>query len=175
MTSTEKSDMLRALCGLSSEQLPYESLLVYLSLARGIILRRLYPFVTDGTPAFPAKYDLLQVQIANELVAKIGSEGETSHHENGVNRGYGDAFVSTGLLKQITPYGAVFGASAYTSIVETFDGDGATVSYTLLHEPVSVNYVTVSGADVGYELDASTITLESAPPTGATVIVGYDY
>lgn len=174
MTSLEKSAMLRTLCGLTAEQLSDDSLLVYLELAKGIILRRLYPFVTDGTPAFPSKYDLLQVQIANELVAKIGSEGETSHNENGVNRSYGDAFVSKGLLKQIAPYGAVFGSSAYTEITETFEGDGETTVYTLLHEPVTIS-VSVGGTDVAYELSEATITFETAPAIGVQIVVRYSY
>lgn len=175
MTSVEKVAMLRTLCGLTLEQLSDDSLLVYLELAKGIILRRLYPFVTESTPEFPSKYDLLQVQIANELVAKIGSEGETAHNENGVNRSYGDAFVSAGLLKQITPYGAIFGGASLTTIVEAFEGDGTTTSFILKHEPVTVDSVTVDGADAEYETSGNTITLTSAPAYGASILVEYNY
>ena len=177
MTNTEKLAELRVLCGLTSTQLADNSLTYYLEMAQGVIMRRLYPFVTDDFTAleFPPKYDLLQVQIANELVAKIGSEGETSHNENGVNRSYGDAFVSKGLLKQITPYGAVFGNAAVVTKYEAFAGDGETTEFTLSQTPVTVEYVVIDGAEVDYTLSDRTIICDVAPDTGETLRVRYTY
>lgn len=105
MTDANKLTMLTALAG--NTGLSNEALQAYLDLAEGIILRRLYPFVTDDFSSLllPAKYDNLHVQIALELVSKRGAEGETSHNENGVNRGYETAGISQSLLKQIVPYG----------------------------------------------------------------------
>jgi hypothetical protein len=177
MTDTDKLAELRVLCGLTSAQLADNSLTYYLDLAKGVVMRKLYPLVTDDFAAleFPSKYDLLQVQIANELVAKIGSEGENSHNENGVNRSYGDAFVSKGLLKQITPYGAVFGNSSTLPKLEAFSGDGVTTNFTLSRTPYELEYAMVDGADVDVAVSGNTIICAVAPGEGETLRVRYTY
>lgn len=51
-----------------------------------------------------SEYSNLQIQIAIEMFSKRGVEGQTSHGENGLNRGYESASVSPSLIQQITPY-----------------------------------------------------------------------
>lgn len=106
MTEDEKIAMLRVLCDIPADEMPDSSLIVYLGLAKSLVMRRLYQFVTDSFEelSFPAKYDNLQVQIANEMILRRGAEGETSHKEDGVDRSYENAGVSESLLKQIRPY-----------------------------------------------------------------------
>lgn len=104
--------MLRAICGLTAEEMSDDSLSVYLSIAGEIVLRRAYPFLTDFTDVFvPERYTMIQVQIANELISKRGAEGEVIHIEDNVHRDYESAYVSESLLKQIVPYAKVMGVA----------------------------------------------------------------
>ena len=80
-----------------------ELLLTYLEDAKGIILNRRYPFgYPEGTEVEP-KYEAVQVKIALELFSKRGAEGEVSHSENGISRGYESATVSPSLLNMVIP------------------------------------------------------------------------
>ena len=102
--------MLRAICGLTAEEMSDDSLNVYLEIAANIVLRRAYPFLTSFDDVYvPDRYLMVQVQIANELIAKRGAEGEVIHIEDNVHRDYESAYVSESLLKQIVPYAKVMG------------------------------------------------------------------
>lgn len=103
-TEAEKLEILRVLCGLTAEQMPNSSLTIYLDLAKGIVLNRMYPYAADVSGVdVPEKYAMVQCQIANELVLKHGAEGEVAHVEEGVSRTYENADVSNSLLKKIVP------------------------------------------------------------------------
>ena len=71
--------------------------------AEGIVLNRRYPFGTPEGATVSSAYEHIQLQIAVELFAKMGAEGQTAHNENGVNRSYEAADVSPSLLKRIVP------------------------------------------------------------------------
>ena len=71
--------------------------------AEGIVLNRRYPFGTPEGAEITGAYEHIQLQIAVELFAKMGAEGQTAHNENGVNRSYEAADVSPSLLKRIVP------------------------------------------------------------------------
>ena len=78
-----------------------ELLLTYLEDAKGIILNKRYPFgYPEGTEVEP-KYETVQVKMALELFSKRGAEGEVSHSENGISRGYESASVSPSLLNMV--------------------------------------------------------------------------
>lgn len=49
----------------------------------------------------------LQIEIAVFLYNKLGSEGETSHSENGVSRTYENAHIPSSMLNTIVPLGKV--------------------------------------------------------------------
>lgn len=84
-----------------------EVLSVYLDLASDIVIQKAYPF-NDGTvTAVPAKYELVTCEIACYLYNKRGAEGQTSHNENGISRGYESASVPSSMLKRIIPLGKV--------------------------------------------------------------------
>ena len=70
--------------------------------AKAVILSRRYPFGEQPTELEPKFLDL-QIRIAVEMYNKRGVEGQTSHSENGVSRGYSSASVSEELLREITP------------------------------------------------------------------------
>lgn len=73
-----------------------------LETAKNAITARRYPF---GEPPdeLERRYYNLQLRIAIELYNKRGAEGEVSHGENGISRGYSSAWVSEELLSEITP------------------------------------------------------------------------
>ena len=88
----------------------------YLDTATSIILSRRYP--TQDWPVdehgdflFPVRYEDLRVRIALELVARIGTEGEVIHYENGVSRTYDSSGVSRRLLAEVVPLVSVPRAS----------------------------------------------------------------
>lgn len=50
------------------------------------------------------RYLDLQVRIALDLYNKIGAEGQTTHSENGISRGYESSWISVQLLNEVSPY-----------------------------------------------------------------------
>lgn len=85
-------------------------LLMYLDIAKSIILERLYPMdnLDDNTSRLlPLRYEFKQIEIAAYLYNKRGAEGELSHSENGINRTYESAYVPSSMLNDIIPYGSV--------------------------------------------------------------------
>lgn len=99
MTEENKLAALKAMVGSSDTD---EVLSTYLGLAGRKIISKAFPFNPDETEV-PAQYEYLQVEIAAYLLNKRGAEGQTSHTENGVSRGYENADVPSSMLKSITP------------------------------------------------------------------------
>lgn len=54
-----------------------------------------------------SQYFSLQIEIAVFLYNKLGAEGEKSHSENGVNRGYENANLPDSMLNAVVPLGRV--------------------------------------------------------------------
>ncbi|MCM1167707.1 MAG: DNA-packaging protein [Lachnospiraceae bacterium] len=79
-----------------------QELLLLLETAKSAINARRYPF-GDVPDELEKRYENLQIRIAVELFNKQGAEGETSHSENGISRGYSAAWISEELLSEITP------------------------------------------------------------------------
>lgn len=101
MTDAEKLAMLKKL----TEETDDDVLSTYLFLAKNVVLSKAYPF-GDGEEV-PAKYDSVQVEIAQYMYDKRGAEGEISHSENGVSRSYEDGDIPPTLLRRITPMAGV--------------------------------------------------------------------
>lgn len=97
MTISEKIAMVKTLANDSG--LTDELVTVYLTKAESAIRNRMYPFdlpidKETGEPItfeVPAKYEVLQCELACEYILKRGAEGEISHNENGINRTYASA------------------------------------------------------------------------------------
>lgn len=79
---------------------------VYLNKAESAIRNRMYPF---GLPkengqvitfAVPAKYEMLQCELACNYILKRGGEGEIKHDENGISRTY-DSVNEEKLLMEV--------------------------------------------------------------------------
>lgn len=70
------------------------------------IMHRLDPLGAVGLTTLPAQYDMLACKLAARRWYKMGAEGEISHGENGVNRGYYSA-DDEDLLRAVMPYAKV--------------------------------------------------------------------
>ena len=101
MTDEEQLTMLKSM----TEETDNEVLSTYLTLAKGVVLSRAYPYSEEDT--FPAKYDTVHVEIAAYMLNKRGAEGETAHSENGVSRSYEDGDIPPTLLRRILPMAGV--------------------------------------------------------------------
>lgn len=101
MTNEEKLEGLRVL--ISPETVDDSLLSILLSQAAGIVLNKRYPFGQPEGATVPTAYEHIQLQIAVELFAKMGAEGQTAHKENGIDRTYEAADVSPSLLRRIIP------------------------------------------------------------------------
>lgn len=112
MTDEQKLNMLRAICGYDSEGMADSSLKVYLEIAKDAIMGKLHKIHHSADDAWETRFDTLQVEIANDLIAKIGAEGQTSHSENGINRQWASSYVSPELLRRVVPYAVALGGSS---------------------------------------------------------------
>ena len=101
MTNEEKITRLAVL--ISPDTATDELLSILVEQSEGIVLNRRYPFGAPEGATVPAQYEHIQLQIAVELFSKMGSEGQTAHAENGINRSYESADVSPSLLRRIVP------------------------------------------------------------------------
>ena len=101
MTDEEKLTMLKSM----TEETDNDVLSTYLTLAKGVVLSRAYPYTEEDK--VPPKYDTVHVEIAAYMLNKRGAEGETAHSENGVSRSYEDGDIPPTLLRRILPMAGV--------------------------------------------------------------------
>jgi hypothetical protein len=101
------TDDLKVLLDIKDEDTDGLALLeIYLRIAERKVLNRLYPF-GSGDEEIPSKYTHKVVEITQYLWLRRGSEGETSHSENGISRSYEDADIPDSMLSEITPMAGV--------------------------------------------------------------------
>ena len=104
MTEVEKLSMLRLMVGQPNEgDWSDDVLLSYLKIAGRKIINRAYPY-DDTVEEVPRRYGYLQCDIANYLLNRRGSEGQTSHSENGINRSYESGDVPESMLSEVIPH-----------------------------------------------------------------------
>ena len=108
MTEVEKLTLLRVMVGQPNEgEWSDEVLTSYLNIAARKILNRAYPY-DDTVTEVPRRYGYLQCDIAAYLLNRRGSEGQTSHSENGISRSYESADVPESMMKEVIPHVGVF-------------------------------------------------------------------
>lgn len=101
MTDEEKAALTGALMGDAPGDDVVEA---YLGVARDLILEARNPFSADPTAeSWEARYDRLQCEVAVELMSRRGAEGQTAHKENGVDRTWAEAGVSSSLMGRVVP------------------------------------------------------------------------
>ena len=104
MTEVEKLAMLRVMVGQPNEgDWSDEVLVSYLAIAGRKIINRAYPY-DDTVTEVPRRYGYLQCDIATYLLNKRGAEGQSSHSENGVSRGYESADVPESMMSEVVPH-----------------------------------------------------------------------
>jgi hypothetical protein len=108
MTENEKIAMIRAL--VDNDPTASDDLIkVYLRLAIGKMMERLYPFdATKEESDIPERYETIECELAARLFLRRGGEGESNHEENGVNRTYASV-DDEDLLSRLTPFAKVGG------------------------------------------------------------------
>lgn len=84
--------------------------------AKNAILSRRFPYqdwptrtvtADDGTTTeetyVEPRYEDLLYRVATDLYNKTGAEGQLSHSENGISRGFESSWISEQLLLEVTP------------------------------------------------------------------------
>lgn len=94
MTNAEKIATVKTL--VNDSTLTDDFVTTYLNKAEYAIRNRMYPFSlpknddgTEKTFTVPAKYEMLQCELACRYILRRGGEGESKHDENGISRTYG--------------------------------------------------------------------------------------
>lgn len=99
MDKTEKRTALAALLAPDTDSdVVLDTMLM---LAETEVLNRMYPFGYPAGTEVPARYEMLQVQLAVELYSKRGAEGQTAHGENGISRSWPE---KSALLSRVIPH-----------------------------------------------------------------------
>jgi hypothetical protein len=108
MTENEKIAMVRAL--VDNDPTATDDLIkVYLRLAIGKMLERLFPFDTDKKESdIPERYETIECELSARLFLRKGSESEINHEENGINRSYASV-DDEDILSRLTPFAKVGG------------------------------------------------------------------
>ena len=108
MTESEKKNTVKVLVE-NDPSATDDVVSVYLRLAKNTMLERLYPFRAeeDGSE-LPVRYETLQCELAARYFLRRGSQGETNHEENGINRSYASV-DDEDILRRLTPYAKVGG------------------------------------------------------------------
>ena len=101
MTDAEKITYVKVFA--SDDSLSDDLVSAYLADAKAAILRRRYPFGIPNDADVEPIYEMLQVKLAARYIFRIGSEGETEHSEDSVQRIYGSA-NDEDLLGEVTPF-----------------------------------------------------------------------
>lgn len=71
--------------------------------ARLGILELRFPFGFEYEQELESQYKGLQLEVAIEIISKMGAEGEVAHSENGVSRTYENAGISDSLKRRVVP------------------------------------------------------------------------
>lgn len=108
MTEHEKLEALRVLLDEGDKPEDDVVLLTFLRIAGEKIIGKAYPYRHDVTEV-PARYALLQVEIALYMMNKRGAEGETYHGENGIFRTFAGADIPESMLSRVVPFAGVVG------------------------------------------------------------------
>ncbi len=99
MTELDKISYVKVLLG--DSEVSDDVISAYLLKAKNTILIRRYITMPENA-CVPAKYEILQCELAQRYINRQGAEGEIAHNENGINRSY-DSVNDEDLLSQILP------------------------------------------------------------------------
>ena len=99
MTDTEKIAIVKTM--LNDQDIPDETVSVYLNLAEQRVIKSEYPF-GNGTETMSPKYEPEQYELTVRMLARQGFWGQVNSNENGIIRQWASE-DDTDILKRITP------------------------------------------------------------------------
>lgn len=106
MTDNEKMAQIKTLLTDGGSLPSDEKLLTYLGLAKAEILNWMYSQI-GGVPVdvtdVPAKYEVTQIYAVVAGYTHAGSEGETQHNENGINRVFSAVDMLDYIRRNVLP------------------------------------------------------------------------
>jgi len=99
MTDAEKIVLVEAMTDETDEDV----ISAFLAMAGDAIYNYADPFQTSDKTELLSKYGGVQAKAAAYYINKRGADGQTTHSENGISRGYESGDLPNSLLKEITP------------------------------------------------------------------------
>ena len=106
MTDVEKLTMIKELLTDGGTLPSDEKLTTYLALAKQEILNWMYSQiggVPEGVTEVPVKYEVTQIYAVVAGYTHAGSEGETQHNENGINRMFNAVDMLDYIRRNVLP------------------------------------------------------------------------
>lgn len=99
MTDAEKTLLVQAM----TDEESAEVISAFLDLAGDAVYHYADPYGTTEKAVVLERYGGVQAKAAAYYLNKRGAEGQVSHSENGIARGYENADLPFSLLQEITP------------------------------------------------------------------------
>lgn len=99
MTDVEKMILVRAM----TEEENDDVISAFLSMAGEAIVNLVDPHSTTDKDAVLERYGGVQIRIASAWLNKRGADGQISHSENGISRGYESGDIPASILRELTP------------------------------------------------------------------------
>jgi hypothetical protein len=104
MNVEEKLEMLKTILDIPSSDSSEDSrLTVYLSVAEREIIGWRYSYSSQTVETVPAEYEMVQVWSVVNGFSQSGAEGQTSHSENGISRGFSYPDMIHYIRKTVIP------------------------------------------------------------------------
>ena len=103
MTDAEKIALVKAMTDEANDT----TISAFLTMAGEAVYHAACPYGNADKAEVLANYGGVQCRAAAYYLNKRGADGEISHNENGINRGYEKAELPDSLLREITPIAGV--------------------------------------------------------------------
>ena len=103
MTNADKIALVKAMTDETNET----TISAFLSLAGEAVYHAACPYGNADKDKVIEEYSGVQCRAAAYYLNKRGADGEKTHNENGISRGYENADLPDSLLREITPIAGV--------------------------------------------------------------------
>lgn len=103
MTDAEKIALVKAMTDEANDT----TISAFLTMAGEAVYHAACPFGNADKEEVLSNYGGVQCRAAAYYLNKRGADGERTHNENGINRGYENADLPDSLLREITPIAGV--------------------------------------------------------------------
>lgn len=103
MTDETKIALVKAM----TDETDADTISAFLSLAGDAVYHAACPYGNADKEEVLSNYGGVQCRAAAYYLNKRGADGERTHNENGINRGYENADLPDSLLREITPIAGV--------------------------------------------------------------------